>query len=129
MTGHVRTWVEEGFFFQLLERLAANGFNVFISSDHGNTEALGIGTPQEGVLGDTRGQRCRIYSDALLRKGCLTVFPESILWDNAGLPEGISSLLAPQGKAFVQVGSTIVCHGGATLEEVCVPFVTIAAKS
>jgi len=66
MAGQVRTWAEEGFLFGLFRLLLGRGFDVFISSDHGNLEATGIGRPQEGVLSDTRDERCRIYSDASL---------------------------------------------------------------
>jgi hypothetical protein len=88
-----------------------------------------MGRPKEGVLSDKRGERCRIYSDPALRKGCLAEFPGTQLWDHAGLPESIYSLLSPYGRAFTQDGATILCHGGASLEEVCVPFVRIPAQT
>jgi len=53
-------------------------------------------------------------------------FPEAISWDSSGLPEGISTLLAPYGKAFVQKDLKLLCHGGAALEEVCVPFIRLS---
>ena len=34
-------------------------------------------------------------------------------------------LLAPQGKAFVPEGQTVVSHGGISPEEVIVPFIEI----
>jgi len=127
MAGQVRTWAEEGFPLALLNLLREQGFEVFISADHGNTEAAGIGRPQEGVLSDKRGERCRIYSDPTLRKSCLATFPGTQPWDHAGLPENISTLLSPYGKAFTQDGTTLLCHGGPSLEEVCVPFIRIPA--
>jgi hypothetical protein len=125
MSGQVRTWAEEGFPLALLDRLRAQNFEVLISADHGNTEAVGMGRPQEGVLSDKGGERCRIYCDPSLRKACLHDFPETQPWDHAGLPETISTLLPPYGRAFTQDGTTLVCHGGAALEEVCVPFISI----
>lgn len=127
MSNQVRTWAEEGFPLALLNRLREQGFDVFISADHGNTEAVGIGRPQEGVLSDKRGERCRIYSDPTLRKRCLADFAGTQTWENAGLPENISTLLSPYGKAFTQENTTLLCHGGAALEEVCVPFIRIPA--
>jgi hypothetical protein len=129
MSGQVRTWAEEGFPLALLTHLCAKGFEAFISADHGNTEAVGIGRPQEGVLSDERGERCRIYSDPTLRTGCLANFAGTQPWDHAGLPERISTLLSPYGKAFTQEGATLMCHGGAALEEVCVPFIRIPAHT
>ncbi len=127
MTGQVRTWGEEGFLSSLFNQLRTLGFDVFISADHGNTEAVGIGNPKEGVLSDKGGERCRIYSDPALTKACLDKFPETLKWANDGLPENLTTLLAPHGKAFVKEDSTLICHGGPSLEEVCVPFLRIKA--
>jgi hypothetical protein len=126
MAGQVKAWSEEGFPLRLFDMLLKLGFELFISSDHGNIEATGIGRPKEGVLSDNRGERCRIYSDPILSRQCLEDFPEAISWESVGLPEGISTLLAPYGKAFGQKGAKLLCHGGAALEEVCVPFVRIS---
>jgi hypothetical protein len=128
MAGQLRTWADEGFLPKLINRFRARSFDVFISADHGNMEAVGIGRPKEGVLSETRGERCRIYPDPILRKGCLTAFPETIPWDNLGLPDNLSAVLAPYGKAFTQKDATVVCHGGAALEEVCVPFIRIRSQ-
>ena len=76
MAGQVSTWAKEGFFHDLLHFLRSLGFDVFISADHGNTEAVGVGNPKEGVLSDKGGERCRIYSDPVLNKTCLSAFPE-----------------------------------------------------
>ena len=128
MSGQVRTWAEEGFPLKLLTRLRGQGFDVVISADHGNTEAVGIGSPQEGVLSDKRGERCRIYPDPTLRAACLAAYSGTQAWDHEGLPANTSTLLAPDAQAFTQKGTTILCHGGATLEEVCVPFIHIPAQ-
>ncbi len=129
MTGQLRTWTAEGFFPDLINLLRARGFDIFISADHGNMEAVGIGRPKEGVLSETRGERCRIYPDIILRKGCLTAFPDAFPWENPGLPENLSAVLAPYGKAFTQKEAAVVCHGGAAIEEVCVPFIRIHSQS
>lgn len=123
MAGQVRTWGEEGFLSGLINKLRALGFDVFISADHGNTEAVGIGNPKEGVLSDKGGERCRIYSDPALTKACLDKFPAVLRWANDGLPENLTTMLAPHGHAFVKECSTLICHGGPSLEEVCVPFI------
>ena len=125
MAGQVRTWGEEGFLCSLLNHLRSLGFDVFISADHGNTEAVGIGTPKEGVLSDKGGERCRIYSDPAFTKICLTTFPQTLVWDHAGLPDNLTTLLAPHGKAFAAKDTTLLSHGGPSIEEVCVPFLRI----
>jgi hypothetical protein len=125
MAGQVRTWAEEGFLSNLLNHLGSLGFDVFISADHGNTEAIGIGNPKEGVLNDKGGERCRIYSDPSFTKTCLNTFPETLAWDQNGLPEHLTTLFAPHGKAFAHKDSILLSHGGPSLEEVCVPFIRI----
>jgi hypothetical protein len=122
MAGQVRAWTEEGFVRRLFDRLIAAGFDILVTADHGNVEATGIGTPQEGVLSESRGQRCRIYSEPVLHGKAMRDILGTIDWDQPGLPPNFHVLLAPYGSAFVPKGTKIVCHGGASLEEVVVPF-------
>jgi hypothetical protein len=127
MANQIQTWAEEEFLFRLIFVLRAKGFDVFMSSDHGNTEAIGIGLPQEGVLSDKGGERCRIYSDPLLTNTCLKAFPQALSWRNSSLPDNLAVLLAPYGKSFATVGKKSLSHGGPSIEEVCVPFLRIRA--
>jgi hypothetical protein len=129
MIGQVQTWIEQGFLKSLLERLMAEGFEIIVSADHGNIEAVGVGSPKEGVLAEKRGERCRIYLETVLRQNGLATIPGAIGWDHTGLPDDFHSLLAPYGKAFTQDGLVVVCHGGASLEEVVIPFVRIERVS
>jgi len=129
MHSQVRQWGEEGFLKRVLHLLADNKFDIFLSSDHGNVEATGFGSPKEGVLADTKGERVRIYSDDILRSQVFEKFPESIKWPQIGLPENYFALLAPNRKAFISDDKRTVAHGGLSLEEVVVPFVHISKKS
>lgn len=125
MAAQVKIWIEDGFLCALIQRLLAEDFNVVISADHGNIAAWGIGTPKEGSLSETKGERCRIYADPKLRASVQSAFPETIVWDHQGLPKDFHCLLAPQDKAFVPVGQTVISHGGISPEEVIVPFIEI----
>jgi hypothetical protein len=44
-----------------------HGFEVILTADHGNVEAVGIGKPNVGVTADERGERVHVFSDVLLR--------------------------------------------------------------
>ena len=88
-----------------------------------------MGTPAEGAVADIRGQRVRIYSDAELCKKTHSEFKETILWPAFGLPESIHPLVAKDNKAFVKSGQSTVGHGGISLEETIVPFITIEGQS
>jgi hypothetical protein len=126
MIGQVRTWAQEGFVRNLFEKLVAADFDVLVTADHGNSEAAGIGTPQEGVLSDKRGHRCRIYTESTLRANALAKIEGSTPWEHSGLPPNLYVLLARYGDAFAQKGIKIVCHGGASVEEVIVPFAQLS---
>jgi len=125
MAAQVKIWAENGFLCGLIRRLLAENYHIVISADHGNIAAQGIGTPKEGSLSETKGERCRIYSDRKLRASALSAFPESVAWDHQGLPKNFHCLMAPQCKAFVPEEQTVVSHGGISPEEVIVPFIEI----
>lgn len=128
MHGQVRHWGETGILQEMIGCLLSQGFGVFLASDHGSTEAVGMGTSREGVAAETRGERARVYADAGLREMVLTEFPDAIKWPGVGLPSDWLPLLAPYGRAFVTKGKTTVCHGGASVEEIIVPFVEISRR-
>lgn len=125
MHNQVRQWAQQGFLPRLLDLLLAEGFAVFLTSDHGNIEAQGCGRPTEGVVADLRGERVRVYPEQTLRTRVKERFPDAIAWPPVGLPEDYLALLAPNRHAFIQPRDRIVGHGGISLEEVIVPFVRI----
>ena len=128
MAGQVRTWGTESFLSELLNDLVGRGFEAWLSADHGNTEATGIGSPKEGVLSETKGERCRVYSSPVLREEFAKDFPDAVSWEHPALPKDYCCLLAPAGRAFTQEGHTIICHGGISIDEVVVPFVQITRR-
>ena len=125
MHNQVRQWANQGFMADLLDILLDCGFMVFVTSDHGNLEAEGIGRPSEGAIADLRGQRARVYSDPVLRSHVAQRFRNAIAWPALGLPDDFLPLLAPGRSAFIREGGRIVGHGGVSLEEVVVPMVQI----
>ena len=128
MHSQVRLWAAQGHLQQLLGRLHQEGFAVYLTADHGNVTATGIGNPKEGVLVETRGKRARVYDRPELREEVAAKFPDSIRWPSHGLPPARHVLLAGDLKAFTNEGDEIVAHGGIALEEVMVPFVAITRE-
>ena len=108
--------------------LAEHGYRIYLTADHGNVEAEGIGRLSQGVVSELRGQRVRTYrSDALVAS-----VPEDIdafRFDVAGLPPDFLPLYAGTRGAFVPKGEQIVAHGGISVEELVVPFVRISAET
>ena len=128
MHNQVRQWARQGFMRDLLGLLHDRGFQVYLTSDHGNIEATGVGRPAEGVIAGLRGERVRVYSDARLREQVQERFPASLEWSSNGLPEDYLALLAPTRAAFTQEGKRLVSHGGISVEELIVPFVHIQRR-
>jgi hypothetical protein len=128
MHSHVRLWAAQGQLQQLLGRLHQEGFAVYLTADHGNVAATGIGNPREGVLVETRGKRARVYDRPEFREEVAAKFQHSIRWPSQGLPAARHVLLAGDLKAFTSEGEEVVAHGGIALEEVMVPFVAITRE-
>jgi hypothetical protein len=126
MHDQVRLWASQGHLHHLLTRLHSEGFTVYLTADHGNVTATGVGNPREGVLAETKGRRARVYDHNEFLDEVARKFPNSFRWPNYGLPPG-QLVLLPEGlKAFTDAGDEVVSHGGIALEEVMVPFVAIS---
>lgn len=125
MHNQVRQWATQGFMRCVIDLLLDRHFRVFLSSDHGNIEAVGCGRATEGCMAETKGQRVRVYSEPLIRTQVKARFAEAVEWPPIGLPDDYFPLLATNRSAFTQVGERSVSHGGMALEEVVVPFVEI----
>lgn len=125
MHNQVKLWAEMGFMRDLLTMLFKQGFQVFLTADHGNIEAAGIGNPREGAIADKQGERVRVYPSTQLRDQIKAQYPDTIEWPSTGLPHDYKALFAPSRQAFVNTKETIVCHGGISLEEVIVPYVQL----
>lgn len=125
MHAMVRHWASTGELHTLLGILFDNGFDVWLTSDHGNIEAVGIGKPNVGLTAEERGERVHVFQTAIQRGQVAVDYPGSLAWAGAGLPDEYHPLLAPGRAAFVNYGAGIVGHGGISVEEVIVPFVRI----
>lgn len=125
MHNMIRQWAEGGFLLKLFNELLSNGFSIVLTSDHGNIEASGCGRPMEGATADVRGERARIYSDEVLREEVQSRFENCISWSNSGLPEDYLPIVLGDTSAFIGEKQTTVAHGGVSIEEVIVPFITI----
>jgi hypothetical protein len=125
MHNQVRQWARQPYLSVLLNLLLDRGFLVYLTADHGNIEAVGCGRPTEGAVADLRGERVRVYPDAVLRDKVKERFPNACEWDPVGLPDNYLPLLAPARQAFIQEMQHTVSHGGISVEELIVPLVQI----
>ena len=128
MHNQVQQWARQPFLVNLIDLLLDNGFRVHLTSDHGNIEATGCGSPAEGSIADLRGERVRIYPDPMLRSQVKQRFPNSTDWLPIGLPDNYFPLLADDRYAFVREAERLVGHGGVCLEELIVPSAQIEQR-
>jgi hypothetical protein len=128
MASQIQQWLETGFVELLLTKLLGAGFQVFITSDHGNTDALGAGRPRHGDVPEVKGERTRVYRSELLRSQAGSEASTSNSLPLGSLPQDYLPIFAKSGRAFTSAGDRIVAHGGASLEEVLIPFVKVSHK-
>ena len=86
MHSQLRQWADAGFLAALLDLLVQRGFVVWLTSDHGNVEAVGYSSPAEGSVAEVRGERVRVYPDETLRARVAARFPGAVEWPAVGLP-------------------------------------------
>ncbi|HCG8167973.1 TPA: BREX-3 system phosphatase PglZ [Vibrio parahaemolyticus] len=120
-------WLKTWSYAQKINRLLEFDFTVIVTADHGNQEAIGQGWEHEGVKAETKGERVRLYRqpvDYSSENANVLEWPAK----KFGLPSDIYPLVSRGQHAFIQKGKKVVGHGGVSLHEVVVPFVTIARK-
>jgi len=121
----VRQWSQQGAFRALIDALLEQGFTVYLTADHGNVAAKGIGRPNVGTVPEEKGERAWVFRDDALRAQVQQALPSALLWPGPGLPADYSVLLPRGVDAFLAQGKETLGHGGIALEEVLVPFVRI----
>ncbi len=115
----VRAWADHGFLRSLIDRAVSNGFEVWVTADHGNLESYPLGQVQEGLMVEAAGVRVRWYTDPALRRSARV---HGLQWDPPGLPEGACYPLFAPGRGGYFSGEVRVTHGGISLDEVIVPL-------
>jgi hypothetical protein len=129
IAAQVESWCESGFVDHLFSLLLDKGFHIYLTSDHGNVEAVGQGRPNQGVTSELRGERVRTYRSETLAAESAAANTNTYRLDVAGLPANFMTLFAGGRAAFMQQGEPAVVHGGISVEELLVPFVKISFVS
>lgn len=110
---------------KLIKNLFKAGFTIYLTSDHGNVEAEGMGKVKgAGVEVETKSQRVVIYKDFASEERVKDEF-NVIEYPGYYLPKDNKYLICEDRAAFAAKGEQIVSHGGISIEEVIVPFITI----
>ena len=125
MASELDNWLATKYLQNILDLLHGEGFDIYVTADHGNVECQGRGRIFQGVIVESADQRLRIYKSDNIRKQTAIENPDTLIWDNVNLPDDYYVLLAKNNDAFVPKNARIITHGGIHLEEVIVPFVRI----
>lgn len=114
-------WIEKSKIVQSISELKAKGFQIYITADHGNIEAIGLKnlTLKEKVGALSRGKRHLHFTNETLLENFLEQ-NQNLLLGKKGL-----SVYLKQQEAFTIENSQIITHGGSHLWEVIVPFISI----
>lgn len=129
MHNQIKQWCQGGFLGSLIGYLLDHGYQVWMTSDHGNIECRGKGRPSEGVIAETRGERVRVYPTPELRSQIAGTFTFAHEWQPIGLPSNYFPLVASGNDAFINPNDSIVGHGGIAVEEVIVPLVKFERRT
>jgi hypothetical protein len=124
----VRLWLKEHAhrLETQIEHLLEDGFMVYLTSDHGHTQAHGMGQPREGLIVQTRGRRARTYTDERLMNTVQDAFSQTLVWHGDGLlPDDVWVLIPKEQREFAPHDEIHVTHGGLSLDEMVVPLVEI----
>ena len=127
LAGQIQEWCETGFVAKLLNLLISKGFDVYVTADHGNVDADGIGRLNQGVVSELNGERVRTYRNQTLAAS-VPANIDAFQFGGPWLPLDFLPLYASGRGAFVPAGHQVVAHGGMSVEELIVPFVKIGMK-
>jgi len=119
LAASLRHWVDTEHIETLIHELLWSDYSVVLTSDHGHTTAKGIGHLKEGLTVEQTCRRARLYASEALRPDHSNAHP----WQGYGLPNELFPLLSTRYTAFATEGKDIITHGGASIEEVLVPFI------
>jgi len=126
IANQIQTWCESGFIHRLFSILLDTGYRLYLTSDHGNVDAVGIGCPNQGVIAEMRGERVRVYRNEAIMNESANAIHGTVRIDVTGLPNDFMPLYASGRDAFSQQGKPLVAHGGVSVEELIVPFVEVS---
>lgn len=114
-------WIAKSNIVKIILSLRSRGFQVYITSDHGNIEATGLKnlTIKDKVGALSRGKRHLHFTNETLFQSFIDQNPDVEVGK-----KGLSLYLRKQ-EAFTTENSQIITHGGSHIWEVIVPFISI----
>lgn len=111
-----------------VKRMLAQGFDVYISADHGNTPCTGMGKLMKtGVETETKSRRTIVLKDFAKKDSLFEKYENLIEYPGYYLDKQFDYLICGVEESFDAKGDEVMSHGGITIDEVIVPFIKIKA--
>lgn len=127
MFNDVTVMKKQGKLVKLVKRLLKKGFDVYITADHGNTPCTGTGKLMKtGVEVETKSRRMVVLRDFADKQGLIDRH-SMIDYPKYYLNKDYDYLICGVGLSFDSKGDDVMSHGGISVDEVIVPFITIKA--
>jgi len=114
-------WINKSGIVKTISDLCSGGFSVYLTSDHGNIEAMGLKnlSMKDKVGALSRGKRHLHFTNETLLQSFMDQNPDLILGR-----KNLSVYLKHQ-EAFTTENTQVITHGGSHFWEVIVPFISI----
>jgi hypothetical protein len=123
MLASMKILAESGKLQNLIRALHTQGFEVYITADHGNTQTLGIGRHRFGVEVETKSKRMAVLKDFAEETDFLR--ENTVRFPGTYLDKGYQYYICKGGTSFDNKGDEVMTHGGISVDEVIVPFIKI----
>lgn len=107
----------------MAKELLKKGFDVYICTDHGNTQCKGIGKINNGVDIETKSHRMLVVKDYGKNYDNLINYSSKHY-----LNKDYQYFICKTGESLDNKGEVVINHGGITIEEVIVPFIQIKKR-
>jgi len=108
---------------KLISTLVKLGFEVYITSDHGNTPCVGVGGFRSGVEIQSKSMRMAVLKDFADKHSLLDQYATE--YPGHYLDKNFNYFVCEPGVSFDNKGESVMTHGGMTIDEVIVPFIKI----
>jgi len=126
MYNDLKLWIKSGKLINLLHDLFKRGYEIYITSDHGNTPCVGVGLLRNmGVEVETRSKRMLVLKDFGDIKD--TFSDKVISYPGYYLDKTYKYYICKSGISFDNKNEEVITHGGITIDEVIVPFIKVKA--
>ena len=123
LLGAMRTLGKEGKLQKLIEILVMSGFEVYVTSDHGNTPCEGVGGFRSGVEMQSKSMRMAVLKDFADKRDLIDLYATE--YPGHYLSKDYKYFVCEPGISYDTKGEKVITHGGMTIDEVIVPFIKI----